>query len=172
MTHDGAFVKPHIVVGVEPGWPLWEQESFGPVFGVKIADSEEELVALANDTNYSLTSAVWTRDIAKGMRVGRKIYCGTSSVIHTWTQTHTLFFVNLLVLMRGFVVQHRPGNGERINIRPRATPGYPRPWVGFPFTWTNNVSLISLFAAGQLDMVALTLNTLLSGARWSSPHLV
>ena len=80
VTHDGAFVKPHIVLGVEPDWPLWQEETFGPVFGVKVADTEDELVVLANKTNYSLTSAVWTRDIEKGLRIARKIYCGTSPV--------------------------------------------------------------------------------------------
>ncbi|KIJ34541.1 hypothetical protein M422DRAFT_35053 [Sphaerobolus stellatus SS14] len=75
-AHQGAFMKPHIVLGFEPGWPLWEQESFGPVFGIKIVDTEEEAVELANMTDYSLMAAVWTRDIEKGLRISRLIRAG------------------------------------------------------------------------------------------------
>lgn len=76
ITHTGAVVQPHIVLGIEPGWPLWEQESFGPVFGIKIADTEAELVQLANQTDYSLTAAVWTTDMGRGLRVARGIRAG------------------------------------------------------------------------------------------------
>jgi len=76
ITAEGSQIKPHIVLGVEPGWPLWDQESFGPVFGIKVVDTEEEAVALANATDYSLTAAIWTKDLAKGMRLGRQVRAG------------------------------------------------------------------------------------------------
>jgi len=73
-------VQPHILLGVEPGWPIWEQESFGPVFGIKIVPDgeigEEEAVELANKSNYSLMGAVWTEDWKKGMKLGRRIRAG------------------------------------------------------------------------------------------------
>ena len=76
LSHDGAVVQPHILLGVEPGWPLWERETFGPVFVIKVADTEDELVELANQTDYSLTGAVWTRDVEKGLKIARRIHAG------------------------------------------------------------------------------------------------
>lgn len=76
LSRTGAFVSPHIVLGVEPGWPLWEQESFGPVFGIKIVDTVDEAIELANMTDYSLMGAVWTRDIEKGLKISRRIRAG------------------------------------------------------------------------------------------------
>ncbi|KAF8483255.1 aldehyde dehydrogenase [Gautieria morchelliformis] len=80
VSHNGAVVQPHILLGVEPGWPLWEKETFGPVFAIKIADTEDELVDLANQTNYSLVGTVWTRDVEKGMKIARRLYAGQVQV--------------------------------------------------------------------------------------------
>ena len=76
LSHDGATLTPHVLLGVEPSYPLWEQESFGPVLIIKVVDTEEELVELANQTEYSLTSAVWTRDMDKGLKISRRINAG------------------------------------------------------------------------------------------------
>ncbi|KAF8583508.1 ALDH-like protein [Ramaria rubella] len=73
LASSGAIIQPHILLGVEPGWPLWERESFGPLFAIKIVDTEEEAIDLANSTEYSLAGAVWTQDIQKGLRLARKI---------------------------------------------------------------------------------------------------
>lgn len=80
IQHKKAYIKPHIVVGVEPGWPLWEQESFGPVLGLKVVDTEEEAIALANMTDYSLMGSVWTNDLEKALRVARQVRAGTCTV--------------------------------------------------------------------------------------------
>ncbi|KAF8581816.1 aldehyde dehydrogenase [Ramaria rubella] len=76
LVRDGAVIQPHIILGVEPGWPLWEKESFGPVFAMKVVDTEEEAVEMANRTDYSLMGAVWTQDLQKGLRVARRIRAG------------------------------------------------------------------------------------------------
>ncbi|KAF8531223.1 Aldehyde/histidinol dehydrogenase [Gautieria morchelliformis] len=76
LTHHDAILQPHILLGVEPGWPLWERESFGPVFAIKIADTEDELIELANQTDYSLMGALWTRDLDKGLKLARRIRVG------------------------------------------------------------------------------------------------
>ncbi|KAF8520727.1 aldehyde dehydrogenase [Hysterangium stoloniferum] len=80
LTHKGAVLQPHILLGVEPGWPMWDRETFGPVFGIKIVDTEEEAVTLANATDYSLMGAVWTRDIEKGLKIARRIRAGQVSI--------------------------------------------------------------------------------------------
>ncbi|KAF8521125.1 aldehyde dehydrogenase [Hysterangium stoloniferum] len=73
VTRQGAVLQPHILLGVEPGWPIWEEETFGPVFGLKVVDTEEEAVELANESPYTLSGAVWTRDMDKGLRLARRI---------------------------------------------------------------------------------------------------
>ncbi|GJJ12299.1 hypothetical protein Clacol_006540 [Clathrus columnatus] len=76
LKREGSIIKPHILLGGEPGWPVWDRESFGPMFLVKIVDTEEEAIDLANTTDYSLMGAIWTRDIQKGLRLGRRIRAG------------------------------------------------------------------------------------------------
>lgn len=77
LQREGSIVKPHILLGGEPGWPVWDRESFGPMFLIKIVDTEDEAIELANETDYSLMGAIWTRDIQKGLTLGRKIRAGT-----------------------------------------------------------------------------------------------
>ncbi|KIJ31677.1 hypothetical protein M422DRAFT_61635 [Sphaerobolus stellatus SS14] len=76
LTAHGAHVNPHIVLGVEPGWSLWEQESYGPVLAIKVVEMEEEAIKMANATDYSLSGAIWTSDMAKGLILGRQIRSG------------------------------------------------------------------------------------------------
>lgn len=76
LTNNGSVLQPHIIVGVEPGWQIWDRESFGPVFGIKIVDTEEEGVQFANMSEYSLSAAIWTQDAEKGLRLSRQIRAG------------------------------------------------------------------------------------------------
>ncbi|PUU79912.1 Aldehyde/histidinol dehydrogenase [Tuber borchii] len=55
---------------------LYHTESFGPLATVITASSEEEAIAIANDTEYGLSAAVWTADLAKGLKIARKIESG------------------------------------------------------------------------------------------------
>ncbi|GJJ12636.1 hypothetical protein Clacol_006879 [Clathrus columnatus] len=77
LKREGSMVKPHILLGGQQGWPAWDKESFGPMFFVKTVDTEEEAIDLANATDYTLMAAIWTRDIQKALRLGRKIRTGT-----------------------------------------------------------------------------------------------
>ena len=81
LKHEGAYVKPHIVLGFEPGWRLWEEESFGPIFGIKVVDTEDEAIQLANRSDYSLIAALFTKDIEKGLKLSRRIRAGKSAYI-------------------------------------------------------------------------------------------
>jgi hypothetical protein len=60
-----------------------QQETFGPVQTVQVFDTEEEAVALANDTDYGLSACVWSRDADRPMRVVRQLDAGLIS-INSW----------------------------------------------------------------------------------------
>ncbi|HAN31486.1 MAG TPA: 5-carboxymethyl-2-hydroxymuconate semialdehyde dehydrogenase, partial [Myxococcales bacterium] len=60
-----------------------QEEIFGPVCHVAPFDSEEQAVALANDTQYGLCAAVWTSDLQRGHRVSAQIDAGMVWV-NTW----------------------------------------------------------------------------------------
>jgi aldehyde dehydrogenase (NAD+) len=59
----GYFVEPTVFSGVTAGMAIANEEIFGPVLAISRFSSEDEAVALANGTDYSLAAAVWTRDI-------------------------------------------------------------------------------------------------------------
>ena len=53
------------------------EESFGPVVGVMKVRSDDEAVALMNDSDYGLTAAVWTRDADAALAIGERVETGT-----------------------------------------------------------------------------------------------
>ena len=53
------------------------EESFGPVVGVQKVGSDEEAIALMNDSEYGLTAAIFTQDIEKGIALGQQLETGT-----------------------------------------------------------------------------------------------
>lgn len=78
----GFYVGPTIFDNVTPAMQLWSEEVFGPVLAVTDFESEEQAIALANDTDYGLAGAVWTSDPVKGARVAGRIDAGTVYVNH------------------------------------------------------------------------------------------
>ncbi|KAI0731376.1 aldehyde dehydrogenase [Earliella scabrosa] len=77
LTRQGAVVQPHIVTDVRPGMRLWDRESFGPVVALAVVDTIDAAVELANASEYSMTSAVWTKDVNAAFDVSARIraYC-------------------------------------------------------------------------------------------------
>ncbi len=73
----GFFVQPTVLTGVKPTMTVACEEVFGPVLSVIPFDTEEEALALANDTRYGLAGAVWTKDIHRGHRVAHAMRTGT-----------------------------------------------------------------------------------------------
>jgi acyl-CoA reductase-like NAD-dependent aldehyde dehydrogenase len=59
---------------------LYRDESFGPVVAVMRARDEEQAIELANDSQYGLSAAVFTRDTARGLRIARRIQSGICHV--------------------------------------------------------------------------------------------
>jgi len=76
----GMFVEPTIFDGVTPSMALFREEVFGPILAITTFDSEEEAIALANDTHYGLAASLYTADVRRAHRVSRAIRAGTVSV--------------------------------------------------------------------------------------------
>ncbi len=79
----GNFVEPTIFVNVTPNMRIAREEIFGPVLSVIPFDTEEEAIAMANDTEYGLAAAVWTKNINRAHRVIRELRAGI-----TWVNTY------------------------------------------------------------------------------------
>ena len=72
----GYFVKPTIFVDVDADMTIFNEEIFGPVLTIVPFDTEEEAIAIANDTRYGLTNFVQTTDPEKARRVARALRSG------------------------------------------------------------------------------------------------
>jgi betaine-aldehyde dehydrogenase len=80
---DGAFYHPTLLTVTDSSLPIVQEETFGPVQTVQVFDTEDEAVALANDTDYGLSACIWSRDIDRPMRVARRLEAGLVS-INSW----------------------------------------------------------------------------------------
>ncbi len=73
---DGAWVQPTIWTGLPDDAAICREEIFGPCCHVAPFDSEDEVIERANSTNYGLSAAVWTRDLARAHRVAAAVEAG------------------------------------------------------------------------------------------------
>lgn len=72
----GYFVKPTVFADVTPEMTIAKEEIFGPVLSIMPYESEAKAVALANDTPYGLSGAVWSADIEKARQIARQMRTG------------------------------------------------------------------------------------------------
>jgi succinate-semialdehyde dehydrogenase/glutarate-semialdehyde dehydrogenase len=72
----GYFYPPTVLTDVPANSELFHQEIFGPVAALAGFETEEEVIALANDTEYGLVSYVYTKDLARGLRVSEQLETG------------------------------------------------------------------------------------------------
>ncbi len=73
----GWFVEPTVFTGVDPDATIAQEEIFGPVVSVIPYETEDEAIAIANNSSYGLNGSVFTTDIERGLRVAGRIQTGT-----------------------------------------------------------------------------------------------
>ncbi len=71
------YLAPQILVEVTHAMDVMREETFGPVVGVMPVSSDEEAVALMNDSRYGLTASIWTTDLERAVRIGDRVQTGT-----------------------------------------------------------------------------------------------
>ncbi|MFB9832311.1 aldehyde dehydrogenase [Actinoallomurus acaciae] len=76
----GWYVEPTIFTDVRPTMAIAREEIFGPVLSVLTFETEEEAVAMANDSEYGLAASVFTHDLDAAHRIARAVRAGTVSV--------------------------------------------------------------------------------------------
>ncbi|GAA2622960.1 aldehyde dehydrogenase [Streptomyces vastus] len=79
----GYFYEPTVLVDVDNSMRVVREEIFGPVLAVMPFDTEEEVVRLANDTEYGLAAGVWTTNLARAHRMAARLDAGT-----VWVNTY------------------------------------------------------------------------------------
>ncbi|MDB5432992.1 MAG: aldehyde dehydrogenase [Caulobacter sp.] len=87
---NGYFHQPTIFTGVDNRMTIAREEIFGPVMSVIPFDTEEEAIAIANDTEYGLAAGVWTRDLSRGHRASQALRAGT-----VWINTYQRVYASV-----------------------------------------------------------------------------
>ena len=85
-TGKGYFFQPTVFDNVAPDATISREEIFGPVLATIAFADLDEAIALANDSQYGLAAAVWTRDVKKAHYVARKLQAGT-----VWINTYNVY---------------------------------------------------------------------------------
>jgi len=76
IDRPGSFMQATILTDIAPGNPAFRDEFFGPVVSFFRVKTEDEAIALANDSDFGLAGSVWTKDEARGKRVASQIDTG------------------------------------------------------------------------------------------------
>jgi len=83
---EGVFVDPAILDNVSPAMRIYHEESFGPVASIIRVNGDDEAVSVANDTEYGLAAAVFSRDVGRALTIAQRLETGichiNSATIH------------------------------------------------------------------------------------------
>ena len=80
---DGLYFQPTIIRCPSQGLEIVDTELFGPVLSVQTFKTEDEVVALANDTKHGLAAGIFTRDSARSLRMAKRVKAGI-----VWVNTY------------------------------------------------------------------------------------
>ena len=129
------FFEPAVVTDVDHSMELMREETFGPVLAIRAVASADEAVALANDSPFSLSASVWTRDaraarkIASQLRAGSVMindvasYYGISEAPHGgrgasgWGRTHSRFGFLEMVHVKYIDIDRLPRIAKSLVVR-------------------------------------------------------
>ncbi|MGZ4151692.1 MAG: aldehyde dehydrogenase family protein [Actinomycetota bacterium] len=84
----GFFLRPTVLADVDNGWGVAREEVFGPVACLIPFETEEQAIAMANDSPYGLSGSVWTQNLGRAIRVAKAIRTGVLSV-NSSSSVHT-----------------------------------------------------------------------------------
>src|SRR5581483_7022401 len=76
----GAYYEPTILVDITFDMAVWKEEVFGPVLPIVVFNTEDEAVALANDSEYGLGAYVYTQNKERALRISQHLQTGNISV--------------------------------------------------------------------------------------------
>jgi acyl-CoA reductase-like NAD-dependent aldehyde dehydrogenase len=76
----GQFFAPTVLAGVTPEMPIFCEETFGPVVALVRVRDDEHAIALANGTEFGLSSTVFSRDAARARRIGERMIAGSTLI--------------------------------------------------------------------------------------------
>ncbi|MBV9456207.1 MAG: aldehyde dehydrogenase [Bradyrhizobium sp.] len=128
---EGWFVEPTIFVEVKNEMRIAREEVFGPVLSVIKFDTDEEAIALANDTQFGLAAGLWTTDLARATSLPRRLRAGT-----VWVNAYRV--VSYLAPFGGFKESGigRENGSQAIYeyLEPKSVFINPQPAISNPFT--------------------------------------
>jgi len=76
----GFYLDPTVLLGVETGDRVWQEEVFGPVVCIRPFDDEEQMLREVNASPYGLSGSIWTNDLRRALRVARRVESGVLSI--------------------------------------------------------------------------------------------
>ena len=77
---EGQFLRPSLVINADPELSVVKDEQFGPTLPVIAYDSEDEAIAMANDSDYGLSSSVWSDDPVRAVKLARRLEAGFTNI--------------------------------------------------------------------------------------------
>jgi aldehyde dehydrogenase (NAD+)/betaine-aldehyde dehydrogenase len=86
----GFWLEPTVFCDVTPTMKLWREEIFGPVLSIGRWSQVEEMIELANNTDFGLTAAIWTHDIKAALSTARRVRSG-----HIWINGYSRHFLGV-----------------------------------------------------------------------------
>lgn len=86
LSETGCFITPSVIANVRADMQIVREEVFGPVLVCTPFDEEDELLTMANDSDYGLAAGIWTESLSRAHRFAEDLKAGT-----IWINSHLMF---------------------------------------------------------------------------------